>query len=121
VPLLADRDLRASGIPVELLGEPTRMPPGPAMLALRTGAALHPVSIWYEPSGARRHRLVIRFHDEVLAPADGRTREKVTAMTQEVADVFGAAITAHPEDWHMLQPLWLGDLADPPRKDPTTR
>ena len=121
VPLLADRDLRASGIPVELLGEPTRMPPGPAMLALRTGAALHPVSIWYEPSGARRHRLVIRFHDEVLPPADGRTREKVTAMTQEVANVFGAAITAHPEDWHMLQPLWLGDLADPPRKDPTTR
>ena len=121
VPLLADRDLRASGIPVGLLGEPTRMPPGPAMLALRTGAALHPVSIWYEPAGSRRHRLVIRFHDEVLAPADGRTREKVTAMTQEVANVFGAAITAHPEDWHMLQPLWLGDLADRPRKDPATR
>jgi lauroyl/myristoyl acyltransferase len=121
VPLLADRDLRASGILVELLGEPTRMPPGPAMLALRTGAALHPVSIWYEPAGSRRHRLVIRFHDEVLAPADGRTREKVTAMTQEVASVFGAAITAHPEDWHMLQPLWLGDLAERPRKDPATR
>ena len=110
VPLLADRDLRASGIPVQLLGEPTRMPPGPAMLALRTGAALHPVSIWYEPAQGRRHRLVIRFHDEVIAPATGRTREKVTAMTQEVATVFGAAIRAHPEDWHMLQPLWLTDL-----------
>jgi KDO2-lipid IV(A) lauroyltransferase len=116
VPLLADRDLRASGIPVQLLGEPTRMPPGPAMLALRTGAALHPVSIWFEETGAghREHRLVIRFHDEVKPPADGRTREKVIAMTQEVADVFGAAIAAHPEDWHMLQPLWLGDL-DPER------
>lgn len=111
VPLLADRDLRASGIPVELLGEPTRMPPGPAMLALRTGAALHPVSIWYEPEGSGRHRLVIRFHDEVVAPASGRTREKVTAMTQEVAAVFGTAITAHPEDWHMLQPLWLRDAS----------
>jgi KDO2-lipid IV(A) lauroyltransferase len=32
-------------------------------------------------------------------------------MTQEVADVFGDAIRAHPQDWHMLQPLWLGDLA----------
>ncbi len=106
VPLLADRDLRASGIPVELLGEPTRMPPGPAMLALRTGAALHPVSIWYAEDG----RLVIRFHDEVVAPEQGRTREKVTAMTQQVADVFGAAISAHPQDWHMLQPLWLDDL-----------
>ena len=97
------------------------MPPGPAMLALRTGAALHPVSIWYEPAGRRRHRLVIRFHDEVAAPAEGRTREKVTAMTQEVADVFGAAIAAHPEDWHMLQPLWLGDLADRPRAEAAPR
>jgi KDO2-lipid IV(A) lauroyltransferase len=113
VPLLADRDLRASGVEVQLLGEPTRMPPGPAMLALRTGAALHPVSIWHEETGGRGHarpRLVIRFHDEVSAATTGTTREKVTAMTQQVADVFGAAITEHPEDWHMLQPLWLADL-----------
>jgi KDO2-lipid IV(A) lauroyltransferase len=108
VPLLADRDLRATGIPVVLLGEPTRMPPGPAMLALRTGAALHPVTIWYDAADAGR--LVIRFHDEVTPPAAGRTREKVTAMTQQVADVFGSAIAAHPEDWHMLQPLWQADL-----------
>jgi phosphatidylinositol dimannoside acyltransferase len=121
VPLLADRDLRASGIPVDLLGEPTRMPPGPALLALRTGAALHPVSIWFEAAGPRRHRLVIRFHDEVTAPSEGRTREKVTAMTQEVATVFGAAIAAHPEDWHMLQPLWLDDLADRPRAEAAPR
>ena len=121
VPLLADRDLRASGIEVDLLGEPTRMPPGPALLALRTGAALHPVSIWHEPadggagegSGGGADRLVIRFHDPVEAPASGTTREKVTAMTQAVADVFGDAIRAHPEHWHMLQPLWLSDL--PPR------
>jgi phosphatidylinositol dimannoside acyltransferase len=119
VPLLADRDLRASGVPVTLLGEPTRMPPGPALLALRTRAALHPVSIWYEPAGGGALRLVIRFHDEVGPPASGRTREKVESMTQQVADVFGAAIAAHPEDWHMLQPLWLGDLS--PRPPVTAR
>ena len=112
VPQLADRDLRATGVEVELLGEPTRMPPGPAMLALRTGAALLPVSIWYQPGG---RGIVIRFHDEVVAPTTGRTREKVAAMTQEVADVFSAAIRAHPADWHMLQPLWLADFADQPR------
>jgi lauroyl/myristoyl acyltransferase len=109
VPLLADRDLRASGIGVDLLGEPTRMPPGPAMLALRTGAALHPVSIWHDRDEAGG-RLVIRFHDEVVVETDGRTREKVTTMTQRVADEFGSAIKAHPEHWHMLQPLWLADL-----------
>ncbi|MDQ1616895.1 MAG: phosphatidylinositol dimannoside acyltransferase, partial [Actinomycetota bacterium] len=108
VPLLADRDLRATGLEVVLLGEAARLPAGPALLALRTGAALHPVSIWYDPGPTRR--LVIHFHDEVLAPASGPTREKVTAMTQGVADVFSAAIRAHPQDWHMLAPLWTADL-----------
>jgi KDO2-lipid IV(A) lauroyltransferase len=108
VPLLADRDLRATGLEVVLLGEAARLPAGPALLALRTGAALHPVSIWYEPDPTRG--LVIHFHDEVLAPASGPTREKVTAMTQGVADVFSAAIRAHPQDWHMLAPLWTADL-----------
>jgi KDO2-lipid IV(A) lauroyltransferase len=108
VPLLADRDLRATGLEVVLLGEAARLPAGPALLALRTGAALHPVSIWYEPGPTRG--LVIHFHDEVLAPASGPTREKVTAMTQGVADVFSAAIRAHPQDWHMLAPLWTADL-----------
>lgn len=117
VPLLADRDLRDSGIEVRLLGEVTRMPPGPAMLALRTGAALHPVSIWHEDAGGQRpshRRLVIRFHDEIAPPDSGRTREKVTAMTQQVADVFGGAIEAHPQDWHMLAPLWLADRPGQP-------
>lgn len=109
VPLLADRDLQATGIAVDLLGERARLPPGPAMLALRTGAALHPVSIWHDSDEAGG-RLVIRFHDEVLPPVEGRTREKVAVMTQRVADEFGAAIEAHPEHWHMLGPVWLADL-----------
>ena len=40
--LLADRDLSASGVAVDFFGEPARMPPGPAVLALQTGAALLP-------------------------------------------------------------------------------
>lgn len=114
VPLLADRDLRASGVEVSLLGEPARLPPGPAMLALRTGAALHPVSIWHEPhltpGQPVGRRLVVCFHDEVPAATVGTTRERVTAMTQQVADVFGAAIRDHPQHWHMLAPLWSQDL-----------
>ena len=121
VPLLADRDLRASGIPVDLLGEPTRMPPGPAMLALRTGAALLPVSIWYEPAVRGGTGWSSGSTTRSRRPPSGRTREKVTAMTQEVATVFGAAIAAHPEDWHMLQPLWLDDLADRPRAEAAPR
>jgi KDO2-lipid IV(A) lauroyltransferase len=106
VPLLADRDLRASGVEVCFFGAATRMPPGPALLALQTKAALLPVTLWYDDHGG----ITLRFHEEVPVPSTGTTREKVVTMTQAVADVFAEGIRAHPQDWHMLQPLWLDDL-----------
>jgi phosphatidylinositol dimannoside acyltransferase len=56
------------------------------------------------------HRLVIRFHDPVNPPDAGRGADRVAALTQAVADELGRAIAAHPQDWHMLQPLFLSDL-----------
>ena len=47
--LMADRDLTRSGVQVDFFGEPTRMPAGPAKLAIETGAALLPVHCWFEP------------------------------------------------------------------------
>jgi phosphatidylinositol dimannoside acyltransferase len=35
-------------------------------------------------------------------------------MTQQLAEVFQAGITAHPQDWHMLQRVFTSDL-DPAR------
>ena len=40
--LMADRDLTRTGVQVDFFGEPTRMPAGPAKLAIETGAALLP-------------------------------------------------------------------------------
>ncbi len=120
VPLLADRDLTAGGAEVTFLGEPARMAVGPAALAVQTGAALHPVGIHYEPLGGaagRGHGLVITWYDEVPVPevpAQGsrsaQTREKVAAMTQSCADALAAAVREHPQDWHVLQPVFTADL-----------
>ena len=73
MPLLADRDLTARGIEVDLCGHPARMAAGPAALAIATGAALHPVSIHYEPLDGSdwRQRVVITFHDRVAGPPGG--------------------------------------------------
>jgi lauroyl/myristoyl acyltransferase len=109
VPLLADRDLSRRGVDVRLFGDATRMPAGPAVLALRTGAALVPTSLWYE-GVEPEHRIVIRFHDEVTPPGRMRGADRVAALTQAVADELGPAIADHPQDWHMLQPLFLTDL-----------
>ncbi|MBK6874531.1 MAG: phosphatidylinositol mannoside acyltransferase [Kineosporiaceae bacterium] len=118
VPLLADRDLTATGVPITLFGETARMAAGPASLALVTGAALHPVSIRYErlPAGSpARWGIVVHFHPEVLPPVDGGRAERVASMTQACADALAAGIAAHPQDWHMLQRVFVADLvpADP--------
>jgi KDO2-lipid IV(A) lauroyltransferase len=112
VPLLADRDLSATGVPVNLFGEKARMATGPATLALVTGAALFPVSIRYErlPAGSpARWGTVVRFHPEVVAPQTGGRAEKIATMTQACADALATGITATPQDWHMLQRVFVDD------------
>ncbi|MFC7545311.1 phosphatidylinositol mannoside acyltransferase [Plantactinospora sp. GCM10030261] len=104
VPLLADRDLSARGIPVDFFGGRTRMPAGPALLALRTGAPLYTAEMWFEPD-APCARLVGPI--SVPDPGTGTLAERVAVLTQRIADQLAAGIAAHPEDWHMLQRLWL--------------
>jgi phosphatidylinositol dimannoside acyltransferase len=100
--LVADRDLTASGVEVELFGRTAKLPAGPAALAVRTGAALLPATLWYEGENWG-----VRVHGEIHVPDAG---DQVRAMTQALADVFAEGIARHPQDWHMLQRVWLEDL-----------
>ena len=103
--LLADRDVTGAGIEVEFLGERARMMGGPAALAVQTGAALMPVTLWYEGECWGAH-----IYEEIAVPGEGTRQQKVAAMTQQLATIFEGAIRAHPEDWHMLQRVFMGDL-----------
>ncbi len=108
--LVADRDLSEAGVEVDFFGEKALMPAGPAALAIQTGAALMPVSCWFV--GADEWGTYV--HDEIPVPADGDRKAKVAAMTQQLATAFEQGIREHPEDWHMLQRLFVADL-DPGR------
>jgi len=100
--LMADRDLSRSGVPVQFFGEPTRLPAGPAKLALETGSPLHPAHIYYDGDDC-----VVTIGDAIDTSSGD-----VGVITQALADRFAVNIAAHPEDWHMLQPLWLADLSE---------
>lgn len=103
--LVVDRDLTESGIDVEFFGSTARMPGVAAALAVQTGAILLPVTLWYEGDdwGAR-------IHEEIPVPDEGDRHGKVRSMTQRLAREFEQGIAAHPQDWHMLQRVWLEDL-----------
>jgi lauroyl/myristoyl acyltransferase len=98
--LMADRDLSRTGVQVDFFGEPTRMPGGPARLAIATGAALFPVHCWFERDGWGMQ----------VYPEVDTSSAHVTVITQALADRFARNIAAHPADWHMMQPQWLADL-----------
>jgi lauroyl/myristoyl acyltransferase len=103
--LVADRDLSRNGVDVDFFGETARMPGGPALLAATTGAALLPVALWFTPDGGWAQWI-----GEPIEPAGPRLADKVRTGTQALADAFAAQVAAHPEDWHMLQKLWVADL-----------
>jgi len=123
IPLLADRDLSRTSVDVELLGERARVAPGPAALALATGAALTTATVRYERlRGPRRQAagsrwgIVITFGDPIERP-DAPREEAIAAMTQAWVHRISDFIREYPEDWHMLQPVFVADL-DPARVKP---
>ncbi|MGH9071800.1 MAG: hypothetical protein ACRDX8_11690 [Acidimicrobiales bacterium] len=83
----------------------TTLPPGPATLALRTGAALLPTGVF--DLGRGRHLGVM------LAPLDvSRTpnpSEDVARVTAELAVALEGLIRRAPEQWHLFQPNWPSD------------
>jgi phosphatidylinositol dimannoside acyltransferase len=109
VGLVCDRDVTGRGMEVEFFGEKARMMGGAAALAVQTGAALVPVILWFEGDGWGAH-----IHEEIPVPAEGDGQQKAAAMMQEVTRLFEAGIRAHPQDWHMLQRVFVADL-DPGR------
>jgi lauroyl/myristoyl acyltransferase len=100
VALVADRDLSGGGVEVEMFGRTRRMPAGPALLALSSGAPL-----LSGPTYTTRDGWV-----EVLTPVSieptGKRKDDIVALTRALAAAFEQAIAAAPPDWHLFQPGW---------------
>lgn len=83
-----------------------RMPAGPALLAISTGADLITAYVKYTQTGIH-----IKFEEAIAVPVDGTTGEKAASMTQVIADRFEKNIAVNPVDWHMLQRIWIDSEA----------
>jgi KDO2-lipid IV(A) lauroyltransferase len=100
VALVADRDLTGGGTEVEMFGRTRRMPAGPAMLAVSSGAPLLATPIVTTPTGWS-----LRF-TTVTAERTGDRKQDVRALTRALAAAFERAIASAPSDWHLFQPGW---------------
>jgi len=105
--LLCDRDLTGGGPEVEFFGERTTLPGGPATLALRTGAPIVPTAVYFDGPSSRTG---------VMLPAldttrQGKLRDDVQRVTQDLAHALEVLIRRAPEQWHLLQPNWPSDVS----------
>ncbi len=108
VALVADRDLSRNGVDVTFFGHPARMPAGPAVLSIKTGAPLLTAFVRYIETGIEIH-----FEPAIEVPLAGTTQDKVAAMIQESASRLEVHLVDHLSDWHMLQRIWIdGDFKE---------
>ncbi len=102
VGLVGDRDLTGGGTLVPLFGAPARLPLGPAMLAVESGAATYVMAVRRAAHGRYIGRL-----ETVQVPSDGSRRERVTGPTTSLAAAFERVIEDAPAQWWaVFFPIW---------------
>ena len=97
--LWADRALRHE---VSFFGAPARLPPGAAVLGLRTGAAVLPAFT----ARLAGNRYLGWFEPPLELVRTGNARTDVQANTERIARAIEAAIRRYPEQWTVFQPIW---------------
>jgi KDO2-lipid IV(A) lauroyltransferase len=102
VGVVADRNIAGSGLAVELFGARARLPIGPAVLSVQTGAPLYLEAIERTGAGAwLGHTVALR-----AEPGLGR-RDATRSIVEQQARAFERIIARAPEQWTTLSfPIW---------------
>ncbi len=102
VGIVFDRPGGQDGVEVEFFGEKTSFPPGPAALALRTGAPLIVGYLVRRPDGTYVGEMD-RIED---LHGSGQCDEDIRRATQVIVDRFEDYIRRYPDQWYMFRRMW---------------
>ena len=101
VAMALDRDLIGNGEPLEFFGQPAPIPIGSVEIAIRAGAAIVPILLFRD-----RYRVKAMVHPEIRYAVDAPRDAEVRKTAQMLLRIFEKAIREHPEQWHVLDPIW---------------
>lgn len=99
IALLADRDVKGTGMRTEFFGDTTTVPTGHARIALRTGSWILPAVTFRAPD----HRIVIDIRAPIIPDAQLDTEESLVVRCLRIIEDF---IREHPEQWSSFFNLW---------------
>lgn len=104
VAILADQcPQRQRGIPVPFFGKLAWSHRGPAILAIRSGAAVVPAFIHGVPGG---RTYSVRIDEEIPVLRTGDGEEDIRALTARIQGAIEAEVRRAPEDWFWLHRRW---------------
>jgi Kdo2-lipid IVA lauroyltransferase/acyltransferase len=102
VALLMDQDTRVKSTFVNFFGMPAHTPIGPALLALKTGAAVLPAFSHLGEDG-KQH---IEILPEIPLQRTGNEEEDIRLNTQRYTNVIEDRIRQHPSQWVWMHERW---------------
>ncbi|MBP8130087.1 MAG: lysophospholipid acyltransferase family protein [Candidatus Hydrogenedentes bacterium] len=100
--MLIDQSPRESALPVTFFGQPCWATIGPAIVALRTRAPIHPAGMWRKPDG----RYHVQFYPSIPYEVTGNAQQDLLAVTQRCQDAVERMVRDHPEQWLWLHRRW---------------
>jgi KDO2-lipid IV(A) lauroyltransferase len=101
IALAMDRDLIGNGEPYPFFGAPAPIPVGVVDAAMRAGSVIMPVFLPRIPGGVEVH-----IGPEIPYDRGAPRAEEVHRVVMEILAVFEKVIGEHPEQWHVLDPIW---------------
>jgi KDO2-lipid IV(A) lauroyltransferase len=102
---------RRFGVFVDFFGKTASTTPGPARLAMLTGAAVFPAFLVREGEG-ERHRIMVL--PEIEMVKTGNREADIVTNTQRCNSVLEQMIRKHPDHWLWLHKRWRTQPAGEP-------
>ena len=100
--VLADRDFFNHGMRLTFLGREVSIPQGPALFALRTGAAMVPTFLTREPGD----RFQLAFEAPIEPAPTGDEAADVARLMTTVLPVLERYIRRYPDQWYLFRDFW---------------
>ncbi len=101
IALAMDRDLVGNGERYPFFGAEAPIPVGVVDVAMRAGSVIMPVILPRIPGGVG-----VRIYPEIAYDRAAPRHEELRRVVLEILAIFEAEIREHPEQWHVLDPIW---------------
>lgn len=100
VGIVSDQSPRQNGVPAKMFGRTCWATPGPAVIALRTGAPLHHATMWRNAD----ETYTIEISPRIEFESTGDHQRDIQTLTQHIQMYIEAGARKYPEQW-----LWTHD------------